>query len=72
MRSIKEDCLILIGEGSLRRAVYEFCQHYHLERNHQGLGNKVIVPDFGKGAAGEVRCRQRPGGMLRYYHRHAA
>ena len=47
VRTIKESCLdrmILIGEASLRRAVAEFIEHYHRERNHQGLGNQLIVP----------------------------
>ena len=40
VRTIKESCVerfILIGEGSLRRAVTEFVDHYHHERNHHGL-----------------------------------
>ena len=45
---VKESCLerlILFGEGSIRRAVVEFTVHYHSERNHQGLDNKLISPD---------------------------
>ena len=34
--------MILIGQGSLRRAIAEFLAHYQAERNHQGLGNRVI------------------------------
>ena len=48
MRTIKESCLerlILFGEGSIRRAASEFTEHYHRERNHQGLSNKLICPD---------------------------
>ena len=48
VRSIKESCLdkvILFGESSLRRAIHEFVAHYHMERNHQGLGNRLIMPD---------------------------
>ena len=48
VRSIKESCLermILFGEGSLRKAIQEFVAHYHSERNHQGLGNRLIIPD---------------------------
>jgi putative transposase len=44
VRTIKEsylDRMILVGEGSLWRAVREFIEHYHRERNHQGLGNQV-------------------------------
>jgi hypothetical protein len=75
VRSIKEECLsrmILIGERSLRRAVDQFCEHYHGERNHQGLENKIIEPEFGSGSEGEVQCRERLGGLLRYYDRDAA
>ncbi|MFT4547456.1 MAG: putative transposase [Verrucomicrobiales bacterium] len=75
VRSIKEECLsriIPIGEGSLRRAVDQFCEHYHCERNHQGLENKIIEPEFGLNRAGEVQCRERLGGLLRYYYRDAA
>ena len=53
-------------------AVDQFCEHYHGERNHQGLGNKIIEPDFDSGGEGEVRCCERLGGLLRYYYRAAA
>jgi transposase InsO family protein len=76
VRSIKESCLdrlVLIGESSSHRAVSEFVLHYHKERNHQGLDNKIIIPDVSAfPATGTVRCRSRLGGMLRYYHREAA
>jgi len=75
VRTIKEECLervILIGEGSLKRAADQFCEHYHRERNHQGLDNKIIEPEFSSTRGGEVRCRERLGGMLRYYYRDAA
>ena len=75
MRTIKEECLdrmILIGEQSLRRAIDQFCEHYHRERNHQGLENKIIESEFGSVEEGEVNCRERLGGLLRYYYRDAA
>jgi hypothetical protein len=37
--------MIFFGEGSLRKGIQEFGLHYHSERNHQGLGNRLIVPD---------------------------
>jgi transposase InsO family protein len=75
-RSLKSECLermIFFGENSLRNAVREFLSHYHQERNHQGLENKVIDPaeDIGP-ITGEIKCRDRLGGMLRYYYRDAA
>jgi hypothetical protein len=45
VRSIEEECLdrlIPIGERHFRRAVAEYVEHYHAERNHQGLDNRLI------------------------------
>jgi len=47
VRSIKESCLermIFFGEDALRKGIREFVLHYHGERNHQGLGNRLILP----------------------------
>jgi putative transposase len=76
VRTIKESCLermILFGENSLRKAVEEFIAHYHFERNHQGLGNRLIVPpSLESNRTGAIQRRQRLGGMLNYYYRPAA
>ena len=76
VRSIKESCLerlILFGESSLRTAVQNFVAHYHSERNHQGLSNRLISPDPAHvGSGGEIRRRERLGGTLKYYYRAAA
>jgi hypothetical protein len=48
VRGIKESCLermIFFGEGSWRTAIREYLAHYHIERNHQGLGNRIISPE---------------------------
>jgi putative transposase len=74
VRSIREECLnrlILFGEHRLRRALDEFVAHYHRERNHQGLGNELITPATAAARGTRVRCRDRLGGLLRYYHRAA-
>jgi len=76
VRTIKESCLermILFGEDALRTAINQFIIHYHGERNHRGLGNKLIKPMKRTAeATGTVRCRERLGGLLKYYHREAA
>ena len=76
MRSIKDECMsrmIFFGESSLRNAVRQFLEHYHIERNHQGLENQLIDPGEEAGrVGGAVQCRERLGGMLRYYYRTAA
>ncbi|MEZ6184147.1 MAG: integrase core domain-containing protein [Planctomycetota bacterium] len=73
VRSIKEECLsklITLGEAHLRRAIREFVEHYHAERNHQGLGNRQIAPAPGVGSReGEIVVDERLGGLLRHYRR---
>ena len=79
VRSVKQECidrLIFFGEASLRRALREYTAHYHLERNHQGMNNRLL-----NGAANDdqysvdmtkIACRSRLGGMLNYYYRETA
>ena len=69
------DKLVPLGERHLRSAISEFIEHYHLERNHQGLDNRLITA----AAANEnvdltapIARRERLGGILNYYYRRAA
>ena len=65
--------MIFVGQASLRRAVIEYVEHYHAERNHQGLENRLIcVPAVDASAKGAVYRYPRLGGMLNFYHRPAA
>ena len=60
--------MIFIGEASLRRAVREFIAHYHGERNHQGLSNRLIQGEYTSAASDIPVQRQiRLGGMLSFY-----
>jgi len=74
--SIKEECLdrmIFVGQASLRRAVAEYMDHYHRERNHQGLENRLIhVPAVAAAKDGAIHHHSRLGGTLNYYYRKAA
>ena len=76
VRTIKEGCLeqmIFFGEDSLRNTIREFVTHYHFERNHQGLDNRLIISSNATPAKTEpIRTRRRLGGMLNYYYRDAA
>ena len=66
--------LILFGEPSLRRALTQFTEHYHAERNHQGKDNLLLFPshDDARIRRGRtVACRERLGGLLKYYRRTA-
>jgi len=76
VRSIKFECLeqmIFFSEQSLRYTIDQYLEHYHRERNHQGLDSKIIRPQFEKQEnTGDFKCRERLGGLLNYYSRQAA
>jgi len=71
VRSIKEECLgrmIFVGQASLRRAISEFIAHYHMERNHHGVENRLLQPGATLSTrSARVQRRQRLGGMLSFY-----
>ena len=76
--------MVFFIETQLRYAIKEYLAPNHLERNHQGVGNKLpkgpkTLSDHreskGRPAAnsdGNVVCHERLGGMLKYYSREAA
>jgi hypothetical protein len=64
--------MVPLGEGHLRAAVRAFVDHYHEERPHQSLGNECIAPVITLIGSGPVRCRERLGGVLKFYYRAAA
>ena len=76
VRSIKSECLnrmIFIGQASLRRAVAEYLDHYHRERNHQGLENQLIhAPAVVAANEGAIYRHARLGGTLNFYYHKAA
>jgi transposase InsO family protein len=76
VRSVKEEVLnqmVIMGEDALRYVLKQYLEHYHAERNHQGLGNHLIEPRVEVGGpTGPVICRERLGGLLRYYYGEAA
>ena len=76
VRSVKEESLsklILFGEPALRRVLDQFGVHFHHERPHQGKGNVILLPSIDEDRArdGPVACRERLGGLLKYYYREA-
>ncbi|MCG3174990.1 MAG: hypothetical protein GMKNLPBB_03324 [Myxococcota bacterium] len=64
--------MILFGEAHLRHVIREYVEHYHMERNHQGLGNQLIDPPKDQPVVAHIDRRQRLGGMLNFYCRQAA
>ena len=77
VRSIKEECvqrLIFFGEASLRRALSEYMAHFHVERNHQGMNDRLLncAANDDSYHSSSVSKRARLGGVLNYYYRAAA
>jgi transposase InsO family protein len=73
VRSVREEALdhpILSSEEQLRYVLAEYLQYYHHERMHQGI-DRIIEPQHA-GNQGEITCIERPGGLLKSYHRKAA
>ena len=74
VRSSKQECLtrvIPFGERHLRQTITEYVEHYHRERNHQGLANELIERASATERVGRIRRRPRLGGLLNYYSRAA-
>ena len=75
VRSIKHECLrhiVPLGERHLRAVLGDFVEHYHAERNHQGLGNVIPFPSGVTFPDGRIGRRERLGGLLNFYERKAA
>jgi hypothetical protein len=66
--------MILFGERLLRHVLFEYVAHHHTERPHQGKGNVILFPSAhgGQDVNVPIKCRERLGGLLTYYHRQAA
>jgi putative transposase len=76
---VQQECLdhfVVFGESHLRYLISEFLAHYHLERPHQGLGNRTLSgADPSQALAltsGEIECRERLGGLLKHFRRKVA
>ena len=68
VRAFREECLervMLFGMGSLGHVLKDYVAFHNHERNHQGLGNRLLP------GARPTR-RWRLGGLLRYYGKVAA
>ena len=78
IRSVKSECLsklIFFGERSLRHALDQYILHHRHERNHQGMDNLILFPlnsDRVGESKGSMDCRERLGGLLKFYYRTAA
>jgi transposase InsO family protein len=76
VRGARDQCLsklVPIGQGMLWRALREYEPHFHHERNHQGLGNVLVMPQVSSTRRlGPVIRHPRLGALLNYYEQAAA
>jgi putative transposase len=78
IQTIQIECLdhfLVFGERHFDYLVKEYVEHYHNERPHQGLGNRVITgepPPAPSDSNNTLLCRTRLGGLLKHYRRIAA
>jgi putative transposase len=78
VQTVQHECLdhfVVFGETHLRYLLDQFLEHYHRERPHQGLGNRVLSgadPPLAAYVSGAIECKQRLGGLLKHYCRRAA
>ena len=74
VKSIKSECLdhlILSSLKHLEYVVEQYCEYYHHERIHQGVG-RIIEPKHVIDDTADILCVERLGGLLKSYHRLAA
>ena len=68
IQSIQVECLdhfLVFGEKHFDYLVREYVEHYHTERPHQGLANRLVTGEPPPAlSAGGVACRTRLGGLI--------
>jgi putative transposase len=76
VRTLRTECLdwiLIVGRRHLEAVLRTYVQHYNRERPHRGLALQPPEPRTLKSPCdGEVRRRDRLGGLLHEYYRAAA
>ncbi len=75
--SLKRECLnhfMCFSRDQLDYIVHSWVDHYNTERPHRGIGidNNVLDRCFRPRYSGEVRCKEKLGGLIKSYYREAA
>ena len=67
------DKIVFFSQRQIRYVLDQYVEHYNLERPHKGLDyRRPVEPDGSPPQKGQVRCRERLGGLLKSYYRDAA
>jgi putative transposase len=80
IQSTRVECLdhfIILGTRHLDHLLSEYIEYHNRERPHSSLEfatpmGRTPPARAGPVAPGEVRCRERLGGVLKHYYRKAA
>jgi len=75
IRSVREECLdkrLIINQAPLRRVMREYIEFFNSARPHQGIDQRIPMPQTGRKTGGLVRCRNVLGGIIHDYYRNAA
>jgi hypothetical protein len=64
-------CLGYTSGKHLEYVIEQYCEYYHHERIHQGVG-RIIEPKHSIDERAEIARIERLGGLLKSYHRLAA
>jgi putative transposase len=76
VRTVRSECLdwlLIVGRRQLESVLRTFTAHYNRERPHRGL--ELLTPDSTNAqrpSRGEIKRRDRLGGLIHEYHRAAA
>lgn len=75
IQSLKQECLnhfVICGEKHLNYLLQEYVEFYNTERPHSAIGHLPPVRNGPYPTDGEIKCRERLGGLLKHYYREAA
>jgi putative transposase len=75
IRSVREECLdklLIINQAHLRRVMRAYTAFFNTARPHQGLDQRIPIPQTGRQIHGPVRCRNVLSGIIHDYYRDAA
>jgi len=76
VRTVRAECLdwlLILGRRHLERVLRIYVAHYNNERPHRGLALLPPKPaNAARPTAGEIKRRDRLGGLIHEYHRAAA
>ena len=61
------------GDLVTAESYFQYAEHYNREHSHQGIDNEIPHPPRDAPSQdGRIACRERLGGLLKYYYREAA